>query len=100
MELPYVHDAALTKSELLTVVADIEAATEVLAVNVKQLRHAHSDQRPVTLRAALDQLLAGSITGVQIRYRYAGREFWDTLLCTQNAFRIVRIDHSATLSSA
>lgn len=98
-ELPYVHDGALTREQLLVVVSDIESGTEILAVNVKRLRQAHSDEQPVSLRHALAQLLEGAVTGLQVRYRYQGREFWDTLLSTASGYRIVRIDHTATLPS-
>ena len=97
-ELPYVHDGALTRDELLVVIADIEAGTEILSVNLKRQQRAHSDEQPMTLKDALDQLLEGAATGLQVRYRYAGREYWDTLLRAPGGFRIVRIDHTATLS--
>jgi hypothetical protein len=96
MELPDVYDGSLNRAQLLTVVADIEAATQVLAVNLKRLRNAHSDEQPVSLRSAVELLLEGTVTGVQVRYVYTGREYWDTLLRTPDGFRIVRIDHTAT----
>ena len=98
--LPFVHDATLDREQLLVVVADIEAGTELLSVNVKHGREAHSDEQPVQLKAAVAQLLDGAAVGLQIRYRYEGREYWDTLLRAPGGFRIVRIDHSAALAGA
>jgi hypothetical protein len=98
-ELPYLQDGALTREQLLVVVGDIEAGTEILAVNIKRQQRAHSDEQPVTLSSALEQLLEGTVSGLQVRYRYQGREYWDTLLRAQSGYRIVRIDHTATLSS-
>lgn len=99
-ELPFVHDGALTREQLLVVIADIEAGTEVLAVNIKRQQRAHSDEQPVSLSLALEQLLEGTVLGLQVRYRFQGREYWDTVLRAPAGYRIVRIDHTATLSGS
>ena len=98
--LPFVHDATLDCEQLLVVVADIELGTEVLAVNIKRGRDAHSDEESVPLRDAVDRLLEGAVAGIQVRYRYQGHEYWDTILRAASGFRIVRIDHTAALRGA
>lgn len=43
------------------------------------------------LGEARDAVLNGRVRGVQIRYRYDGAEWWDTLLCQPAGVRIVRM---------
>ena len=42
--------------------------------------------------AARDRLKAGDVRGVQLRYRYAGREWTDTVLRVPGGYRLVRME--------
>jgi hypothetical protein len=48
----------------------------------------------VSLTEALEQLLSGAALGTQLRYSYQGADWWDTLLCAPDGFRLVRIQRN------
>ena len=71
--------------------ADIEAHAEILGVTVKGGATARSDGAPWTLVEAIAALRERRIRGVQIRYRWQGDEWWDTLIADGAGARLVRM---------
>ncbi len=45
----------------------------------------------VSLEQARQHLRDRSVRGVQLRYRFGGHEWWDTLICAADRVRIVRM---------
>ena len=51
------------------------------------------------LDAAHRAFVAREIAGVQLRYRFAGEEWWDTLSHTPAGIRLIRISHTRALAA-
>jgi hypothetical protein len=91
IELPPLTDVLLDDAQLAELAFDLEHAAELLDVALRPLgaRRAASAARP-SLSAAL-AALAARTASVQLRYRYRGEEWWDTLLPGGAGVRLVRI---------
>jgi len=98
--MPDVREATLDAPALEALLVDIETLTQLLDVQVKAALTTHGEAQPLTARGAAERLLSGEVRAVQIRYRYQGREYWDTLLRTQRGVRLVRVDHGQVLAAA
>lgn len=92
-DFPPLHEAVLGADELHALFRDIETLAEDLEVRVQgQAGRRVGEQRPQLTRALAD-LEQGSIAGVQIRYRYQGGTWWDTVQRLGEGYRLVRIRH-------
>lgn len=69
--------------------ADIAAHTELLDVYVKGGPERRASEGPADLVAAR-AALSGGARGVQLRYRWDGVEWRDTILVVPAGFRVVR----------
>lgn len=80
---------------------DIRHAAELVAVIAKAPNQRRAGE-PVLDHSALDAahaaFLRGDLVGVQLRYRFAGEEWWDTLTHTAAGIRLVRISHTRALA--
>jgi hypothetical protein len=90
-ELPPLWQAELDDPALDQLLADLAAAAEVHSVQAKGDARALAPTDPLTLDAAGRRLKAGEVRGVQVRYRYDGRDWTDTLLRTPAGYRLTRI---------
>lgn len=88
--LPALPTATLDAALLEAFLRDLTEHTEVLDVLEKRAPGAHADLRPVELRSAVARLCAGQVRAVQVRYRWNGEEWRDTLLPTDAGLRLVR----------
>lgn len=89
--LPPLQVAELDQDKLSELFADIDALGEGLDVLVKRAAgHIDGDER-VSLATAKQLLEQRSIQGVQLRYRFRGADWWDTLICTESGVRLVRM---------
>jgi hypothetical protein len=95
LELPPLQQADLDAATLEQLFFDLASGTELLDITYKggATRMAGDPHAAdvLSLAAARDALVIGAVTGVQIRYRHQGREWWDTILRTPSGFRLVRI---------
>jgi hypothetical protein len=82
--------AELGEGTLDQLFADLAASAEVLSVRGKADPRRYASADPLTLAAARDRLTTGDLTAVQLRYRYDGHEWADTLLRAPGGFRLVR----------
>ena len=91
------QDALLDDATVGQLFFDVAHAAELVAVIQKGTgaRRAHE---PAGTRAALDAahqaFIAREIAGVQLRYRFNGEEWWDTLTHTERGVRLIRISHT------
>ena len=54
-----------------------------------------SDEQNLELHEAAAMLIAGQLRGLQIRYKHAGSQWWDTIMQAPNSvFRITRIQYN------
>jgi hypothetical protein len=89
--LPELQDAVLDLATLRQLLFDIATQTELLEVRLKGEPRSYARVDPCDLVEAAAQLLDRRVLGVQVRYRYRGAEWWDTLLGTQGGVRLVRV---------
>lgn len=85
-------EGLVDESTLRQLFADLEACTVIHEILAKEA--AHTMIRPgeqLNLADALPLLLQRAVRGIQIRYTYQDREWWDTVLPVPNGWRIVRI---------
>jgi hypothetical protein len=92
-ELPELGDSLVDPRTLEQLFFDLEHATELVSVTVKERGARRSSAVAVTLTHAHERLLAGDVAGIQVRYRHAGGEWWDTLMRVPGGVRIIRIRH-------
>jgi hypothetical protein len=88
---PELQDAILDRATLSQLFCDLSALAEVMEVRVKGGATALATDEVPTLARAHEVLASGEALGVQIRYRYAGRVWLDTLLQARGGVRLVRV---------
>ncbi len=91
------HDAWLDERALAQLCFDLAHAAELVAVLERGARGAAPKHHPATaagLEAVRAGLVAGSVTAVQVRYRFDGEEWWDTLARGPAGFRLIRISQT------
>jgi hypothetical protein len=106
IDVPPLSDVLLDDTELAQLAFDLEHAAELIDVAIRPLgaRRAAASGRPApaaapaaALGAAL-RALSERTASVQLRYRYRGEEWWDTLLPAGSGTRLVRINHTRALA--
>ncbi|MCO5167419.1 MAG: hypothetical protein M9894_13815 [Planctomycetes bacterium] len=97
MSLPEVLEGALDAPALEALMDDIAATGGLLAVVVRAGRQAAPPRGPSALPEVRAALLEGRVPGAQLRYRFEGREWWDTVMAAgPGRWRVVRIAHAGT----
>jgi hypothetical protein len=91
--LPSLQQAVLDAATLARLVSDIQGLTEVDEVLLKGGSSAMASPQRRSLADAVEALQRGQVLGVQVRYRYQGQAWWDTLLRAPQGIRLVRIAH-------
>ncbi len=91
MKLPDIQQAVLDASTVEQLFADIRACAQVIEVLAKFGSRQHVREEPLTLDDAQRLLLEKSVRGVQLRYRYDGDLWWDTLMRVEEGFRLTRL---------
>lgn len=90
-ELPPLWQATFDDRLLDQLFADLATAADVLSVQAKTDPRKYATADPLTLGAARERLTAGDVRGVQVHYRYDGREWTDTVLRVPGGYRLVRM---------
>ncbi|WP_437475844.1 hypothetical protein WME75_24615 [Sorangium sp. So ce1014] len=95
--LPPLQEAVLDEATLEQLFLDIVGAAELVSVSLKAGATARAGDRPRAgsggdeLALARRALGDGTALGVQIRYRFGGSEWCDTLLRLPSGVRLVRV---------
>lgn len=94
--LPEMREVVLTATEVEELFRDYRACTVIGGVLEKGSRRAHVEgQSPSpSLEMVMQRLVDGDIVGLQVRYRYDGYEWTDTLLNSPAGVRLVRCQHT------
>lgn len=92
------QDAMLDAAALAQLVLDVEQAAELIAVMIRPLGARRATMAPASLGEA-HRALRDRTASVQLRYRHAGEEWWDTLLPLPSGTRLVRINHTRALAA-
>lgn len=98
-KLAELTESLLDRATFEAFLDDLEACTQVLDVLVKGGTKQRTDAKPVGLREAGAMLVEGAVHALQIRYRYDGSEWRDTLLWSPEGLRIVRMNMSDMFGS-
>ena len=93
IDMPDVHEALLDREAYEQVLDDIAAETDILDVLAKGAPRRRAPEEDIGLRRARDLFEAGDIRAFQIRYRWEGLEWRDTVMRTPEGVKIVRISH-------
>lgn len=86
IDLPEVLEAEWGNDQMIQLFADLQEAAEITHV---QLRTHKADQS-TDLHTARDAFLCGQTRAIQIRYRYEGQHWGDTVLPGDPTTRIIR----------
>jgi hypothetical protein len=89
-QVPLMTKGLINAETLHQLAEDLEVAAEVLSIREKASAATHSAPDEASLAACIDHLLNGVIRAAQIRYRYAGNEWTDTITATNDGFQVVR----------
>ena len=92
--VPLMTKGLINTETLRQLAADLKVAAEVLSIREKASAATQSAQDEVSLATCIDHLLKGYIRAAQIRYRYAGNEWTDTITATYDEFHVVRCRHA------
>ncbi|MBE7450565.1 MAG: hypothetical protein HS111_17195 [Kofleriaceae bacterium] len=98
-DLPPLSDVLLDDATVSQLFFDVGAVAELLGVAVKHPGARRAEDAPLTLDEACRALLAGTVAGVQLRYRHEREEWWDTLARTPAGIRLIRISHTRALAA-
>lgn len=94
LKLPDLNMTLLDADQIEQLFRDIEQCAQITEIIPKYAERGHvPDSAGVTLAEARQLLANRSVRGLQIRYRYDGADWWDTLMLTGGQFRLVRIRH-------
>lgn len=91
--LPPLQDAILDPETLEQLFRDIQRHAVVDEVLLKGGAALMASEKSVPLAEAEQALRERRVAGVQIRYRYEGANWWDTLMHTPQGVRLIRIEH-------
>jgi hypothetical protein len=93
-QLPALHTTVLDAAQVEQLLSDIEACTELVEILPKYAAQGRvSDAAGVSLAEARTLLATRAVRGLQLRYRYEGADWWDTLIMAVEGYRVVRIRH-------
>ena len=90
LPLAELTQADLDEDTLQVLLRDWLESTHVLEVTVKGGATRRAQSAPQTLPELVEQLQRGELRGIQVRYRWNGAEWLDTLLGLDSVVRIVR----------
>lgn len=92
---PELHQSEVDEATIRQLFADVANHAELIEIIPKHgPGYVQENPAQPTLAQALDLILSRALRGLQLRYRYAGKTWWDTLMPLPGGlFRIVRIEH-------
>ncbi len=94
MELPELEEGLLDEAALRTLCEEILAHTELDQVLAKGPSGGHTPNKGWDLGEALEALIGAQVRGIQLRYRYQGKAWFDTILRSPDGYRVVRMHQS------
>lgn len=89
-ELPALQQVRLDDAMLDALLLDLGELTDLLLV-IPKASAGYIVPQVVPLDEGVRLLRDGNLRGLQVRYRYEGDEWWDTLMNTPAGIRLTRI---------
>ncbi|MFO0935861.1 MAG: hypothetical protein U0798_05000 [Gemmataceae bacterium] len=93
--VPLMVEGLLDASALKQLFSDLSASAQVLDVREKGGPVQYAETETIPLDAAGERLLSQISRAVQVRYRYSGYEWTDTVMALPAGYRVVRCRHDA-----
>lgn len=94
IDFPELFQGPLEPQALDRLIADIKVCTEILEIIPKYAATGYvDDTEKVEIDDAVEQLKQGKLRGLQLRYRYEGDQWWDTLIRLPQGVKLVRVKH-------
>ena len=93
--VPLLVEGVIDPATLRQLFADLAAAATDLLIREKGDPRGYAAAAELSPQAALDRLLSGATRAVQLRYRFDGHEWTDTVLAAPTGFRVLRCRHEA-----
>lgn len=90
-ELPAMHEALLSVAQVEQLLDDLQQCATDVCLTGRQAADVAGSQ--TALQCAVQQLTAGQINRLQIRYRWRSADWIDTLQNQADGIRLVRIRH-------
>jgi hypothetical protein len=99
--LPELQQAILDEATFENLFRDIIECAEVTEVIPKYGPESYVPENvALSLEEGCALLRRGELRGLQVRYRYQGADWWDTLMKTPAGIRLVRIRHDFEAANA
>ncbi len=89
--LPELHEGWLDPDSLGRLIVDIETCTEVVEVIVKGAPDHFASDQEIALRQAFAMISTRTIQAMQVRYRWQGTLWLDTLMWAPEGLKVVRL---------
>ncbi|MFN8610858.1 MAG: hypothetical protein U0931_25170 [Vulcanimicrobiota bacterium] len=90
-DLPQLTQGDLDDQALRNLVEDLSTLAEILEVRVKGSSEERAENSTLQLKQAVAAMKLGRVQGVQVRYRWEGAEWFDTLMRTGATVRVIRM---------
>lgn len=95
--VPLMVDGVIDATTLRQLFADLATSATIIGVREKSGPTTYTSADEPTPDAALARLLSGVVRATQVRYRFDGHEWTDTILSVPGGFRVVRCRHEQLL---
>ncbi|MBL4849276.1 MAG: hypothetical protein JKY65_27435 [Planctomycetes bacterium] len=94
IQLPDLHLGVLTAEGVRELAGDLAACSERLQIVPRSRARSFVATETLSLADAIESLLEGQLSGLQLRYVHEGQEWWDTLIARgRDSFQLVRVAH-------
>ncbi|ADE53090.1 hypothetical protein [Coraliomargarita akajimensis] len=90
LQLPELTQTELDPETFHSLFTDLASCTEILAV-IPKAGPGYVAPKTISLTEGQHLLISEQVRGLQIRYRYQGDEWWDTLISDGSSIRLTRI---------
>ena len=93
--LPDLHQSEIDEETLAQLFTDVGTHAQIIEIIPKHAPgYVEENPAPLQLDQAYQLLTSHAVRGLQLRYRYDGKTWWDTLMPLPGGlFRVVRIEH-------
>ncbi len=90
-QLPGVHSADVDRATILELVRDLQSCARIESVQARAAVRAEPVNQSDGIESAVQQLLSGAASAVQIRYLYDDIHWTDTIMRVDSGYRMIRM---------
>lgn len=92
-QVPLMVEGVIDRETLSRLFADLATAATLIGIREKGGPREYGGAEALDPAIALNRMLTGAARAVQIRYRFDGHEWTDTVMTLPAGFRVVRCRH-------